>query len=112
MQFTVSNANNRLGVPGGQSGTMTYDNAGNLTNDTYTGVGNRTYDAEKRMTQAWGGNNQWQFYTYDAAGKRVRRKVDNIETWQAWVASYWPSMPPMPPSHRRRRSTAIGMDSC
>ena len=26
--FTVSTSNNRLGVPGGQSGTMTYDDAG------------------------------------------------------------------------------------
>ncbi len=35
--FTVNTANNRLGVPGGQSGTMTYDAAGDLTTDTYTG---------------------------------------------------------------------------
>jgi hypothetical protein len=39
--FTVNTANNRLGVTGGQSGVMTYDAAGNLTNDTYTGAGNR-----------------------------------------------------------------------
>jgi hypothetical protein len=32
---------------------MTYDNAGNLTNDTYSGQGQRNYDAENRMTQAW-----------------------------------------------------------
>jgi hypothetical protein len=34
--FTVNTTNNRLGVPGGQSGAMTYDAVGNLTNDTYT----------------------------------------------------------------------------
>jgi hypothetical protein len=34
--FTVNTANNRLGVPAGQSGVMTYDGAGNLVNDTYT----------------------------------------------------------------------------
>ncbi|MCM3873838.1 MAG: hypothetical protein ND895_24380, partial [Pyrinomonadaceae bacterium] len=82
--FTVSTASNRLGVPGGQSGTMTYDNAGNLTNDTYTGAGSRAYDAENRMTQAWGGANQQQFYTYNADGQRVRRKIDGVETWQIY----------------------------
>jgi hypothetical protein len=50
--FTVNTANNRLGVPGGQPGTMTYDTAGNLTTDTYTGAGNRSYDAENKITQA------------------------------------------------------------
>jgi hypothetical protein len=34
--FTVNIANNRLGIPGGQSGTMTFDSAGNLTVDTYS----------------------------------------------------------------------------
>ena len=82
-QFTVDTASNRLGVPGGQSGVMTYDVAGNLINDTYTGAGSREYDAENRMTRAWG-NNQWQDYTYNGDGQRVRRKVDNQETWQIY----------------------------
>jgi len=42
-QFDVNTVNNQLGVPGGQSGVMTYDAGGNLTHDTYTGAGNRTY---------------------------------------------------------------------
>jgi RHS repeat-associated protein len=84
-QFTVDPSNtNRLMVPSGQIGTMTYDNAGNLITDTYTGAGTRTYDGENRMLTAWGGNNQWQFYTYDANGSRVRRKIDNVETWQVY----------------------------
>ncbi len=33
-QFTVSTTNNRLGVPSGQTGTMSYDSSGNLTTDT------------------------------------------------------------------------------
>jgi hypothetical protein len=49
-QFTVNPYYNRLGVPSGQAVVMTYDAAGNLTNDTYTGAGNRTYDAENRIT--------------------------------------------------------------
>ena len=83
-QFTVDTATNRLSVPSGQSGVMTYDFAGNLITDTYTGAGSREYDAENRMTRAWGGNNQWQSYTYNADGQRVRRKVDNQETWQIY----------------------------
>lgn len=82
--FTVIEANNRLGVPLGQVGTMTYDNAGNLVNDTYTGAGSRVYDAENRMTKAWGGNNQWQEYTYNAGGQRTRRKIDGVETRQVY----------------------------
>jgi RHS repeat-associated protein len=83
-QFTVDTATNRLGVPNQQTGVMTYDAAGNLINDTYTGAGAREYDAENRMTRAWGGNNQWQEYTYNADGQRTRRKVNNQETWQIY----------------------------
>jgi RHS repeat-associated protein len=82
--FTVNAANNRLGVPGGQSGVMSYDAAGNLTNDTYTGAGNRTYDAENKITSAWGGANQAQLYSYDASGQRIKRIVNGVETWQVY----------------------------
>jgi RHS repeat-associated protein len=82
--FSVDIAHNRLGVGAGQSGTMTYDAAGNLTNDTYTGAGNRTYDAENKITSAWGGNNQAQLYTYDASGQRIKRTVDGVQTWQIY----------------------------
>jgi RHS repeat-associated protein len=83
-QFAVDSATNRLGVPSGQSGVMTYDDAGNLITDTYSGAGAREYDAENKMTRAWGGNNQWQEYTYNANGQRTRRKVDGQETWQIY----------------------------
>ena len=82
--FTVNTSNNRLGVPVGQSGTMDYDNAGNLTNDTYAGNGNRTYDAENRIVSAWGRSNQAQFYAYDGGGHRIKRIVDTVETWQIY----------------------------
>ena len=82
--FTVNTANNQLGVPVGQSGAMGYDTAGNLTNDTYSGAGNRTYDAENKITSAWGGNNQAQLYTYDAGGQRIKRAVDGVQTWQIY----------------------------
>ncbi len=71
--------NNRLTAPAGY--TMSYDNAGNLTNDNYTGQGQRTYDAENRMTQAWA-NGQWQVYTYDGEGYRrlysACRRLDSL----------------------------------
>jgi RHS repeat-associated protein len=82
-QFAVSPSNNRLGVPTGYYGAMDYDAAGNLTNDTYTGQGQRKYDASNRMTQAWAGG-QWQTYIYDGNGRRVRRNVNGQETWQVY----------------------------
>ncbi|HEX6718014.1 MAG TPA: RHS repeat-associated core domain-containing protein [Pyrinomonadaceae bacterium] len=75
---------NQLGVPSGQAGVMIYDTAGNLTTDTYTGAGGRTYDAENKMTSARGGNNQDQSYMYDANGHRIKRRVDGVETWQVY----------------------------
>ncbi len=107
--FTVNTANdNRLGVPAGGSGVMSYDAAGNLINDTYTGMANpggnnRNYDAENRMTKAWGGNNQWQEYTYNADGQRTRREVDGVVIWQIYgfdgelVAEYAASAAPTSP---------------
>ena len=83
-QFTVDTGTNRLGVPNGQSGTMSYDAAGNLITDTYSGAGAREFDAQNKMTRAWGGNNQWQSYTYNGGGQRTRRKIDGVETWQVY----------------------------
>ena len=79
--FGVDTTTNRLTAPTGY--TMGYDPAGNLTADTYTGEGTRTYDAENRMTTAWA-NSQWQSYSYDADGHRARRKVNGTETWQVY----------------------------
>ena len=35
------------------------------------------------MKQAWA-NNQWQTYSYDADGRRVKRNVNGVETWQVY----------------------------
>ncbi len=90
-QFDTGNlaTTNRLYAPGDlalpdNQRRMRYDAAGNLIFDSYTGAGERVYDAENHMTQAWGGNNQWQYYTYNAGGQRTRRKIDNQETWQVY----------------------------
>jgi YD repeat-containing protein len=84
--FTVSTSNNRLGVPGGQSGTMNYDTAGNLTTDTYSAAAvTRVYDAENRMTKETQANNyDGGIYKYDGDGRRVRRIVGTTETWQVY----------------------------
>ncbi len=83
-QFTVDTTTNRLGVPGGQPGTMSYDNSGNLTTDSYSSFGARLYDADNKMTAAQDGFAGWSYYTYDADGKRTRRKVNNQETWDIY----------------------------
>jgi RHS repeat-associated protein len=79
--YTADTSNNRLIAPAGYN--YGYDYAGNQTNDNYTGQGQRTYDAENRMTQAWA-NSQWQTYTYDAGGRRIKRNVNGVETWQVY----------------------------
>ncbi len=81
--YTADPNTNRLVAPAGFS--YSYDNAGNQTSDNYTGQGARTYDAENRMKQAQGiPNNQWQTYTYDADGRRIKRNVNGVETWQIY----------------------------
>ena len=103
-QFTVDTATNRLGVPVGQTGVMSYDNAGNLTSDTYTGAGNRTYDAGNKMLTAVDNTGQTSRYTYDADGNRTRRQVaSSQEEWQIYgidselVAEYRASSPATAP---------------
>jgi RHS repeat-associated protein len=84
-QFSINTANNRLGVPNGQSGQMTYDASGNLTADTYSRMdASRVYDGENRLATNTDTSNQVSRYTYDASGKRVRRIVNNQETWQVY----------------------------
>jgi RHS repeat-associated protein len=103
-QFTVDTATNRLGVPGGQSGVMSYDNAGNLTTDTYSGAGARTFDAENRMLTAGDFTGQISRYTYDADGKRTRRQVaSSQQVWQIFgfdgelLAEYRATVPAVGP---------------
>ena len=96
----VETSTNRLTAPAGY--TMGYDSAGNLTNDTYTGQSQRTYDAENRMKQAWA-NGQWQAYTYDGDGRRAKRNVNGSETWQVYglggelIAEYTANASPSTP---------------
>jgi RHS repeat-associated protein len=98
-QFTVKTVTNQLDVPSGQSGELTYDNAGNLIRDTYTGTGDRVYDADNHMVAAQDNVSGWSYYTYNADGQRVRRRINNQEMWQIYgidgelVAEYSASSP-------------------
>jgi YD repeat-containing protein len=84
-QFNVNTATNQLRVPTGDTQhEMTYDNAGNLTRDTYTGAGDRSYDGDNHIVAAQDILSGWSYYTYNANGQRVRRKVNNQETWQIY----------------------------
>ena len=51
---------------------------------SYTGSGNRVYDAENRMTSAQDNTGVWAYYTYNADGQLTRRKSSNQETWQVY----------------------------
>lgn len=85
----VAEPSNRLYAPGDAGRApaqklMRYDAAGNLVHDPWTGAGGRAYDGENRMTAAVGSDGNWDYYTYDADGQRVRRKVGNEEWWQVY----------------------------
>jgi RHS repeat-associated protein len=80
--FGVDTSNNRLTAPAGY--TMGYDQAGNLTNDTFTGEGVRTYDAENRMTSAGIAGAPSAAYAYDGDGRRIKRIANGTETWQVY----------------------------
>ena len=84
--FTVDTNTNRLTVPSGQTGTMHYDAAGNLDIDTYSaGAVSRLYDAENRMTKETQASSYVAGeYSYDGDGRRVKRKVGTVETWQVY----------------------------
>jgi RHS repeat-associated protein len=58
---------------------LSYDSAGNLTND---GGKVMTYDAENHMVSATGGN-----YGYDGEGKRVKRVASGQEWWYVYGLS-------------------------
>ena len=88
---------NRMYAPGETEQNhplINYDLAGNQNKDYYsestTGVTyDRSYDAENRMTSSTATNTspvstQVSTYTYDGNSQRVRRNIDNVETWQVY----------------------------
>jgi RHS repeat-associated protein len=84
--YEVDWQHNQLKVPANQTGTITYDAAGNLIADSYTGIGMPSaaaYDANNKMISAQSGPDTVT-YGYSADGSRVRRKIVNLETWQIY----------------------------
>lgn len=80
--LTPSSATNRLSA---SNSGISYDAAGNQTNDTATGGGARVFDAENRMTTATALSGGTCAYVYDADGKRVKRNVGlSDETWMIY----------------------------
>jgi YD repeat-containing protein len=89
--FEVEMARNRLYSPGDlvpqlpeNDKRIRYDKAGNQINDTYTGYGTATYDGDNRIVaiqDKFGGSSS---YTYNANAQRVRRRINNQETWQIY----------------------------
>ncbi len=91
--------------------SMNYDAAGNQTRDYYSdsasGEGyDRTYDAENRMkasTATDSSGSRISTYTYDGAGRRVKRNINGTETWQVYglggelLAEYVPNASPSTP---------------
>jgi RHS repeat-associated protein len=85
--YSVDAATNRLGVPAGQAGTISYDAAGNLTTDGYTtaGLGDHKYDAENKLREVYTNSSSLTAqYFYDGDGQRVRRLSGTQETWQVY----------------------------
>jgi RHS repeat-associated protein len=85
----VPEPSNRLYAPGDSARApsqklMRYDASGNLTYDSYTGQGSRSYDAENRMTQAQDVYQNSSAYTYDGDGRRVKRNTAGQEWWQVY----------------------------
>ena len=82
-----------------------YDEAGNQIRDLYNGVAfSRVYDAESRMTKEIQANDfEAGVYFYDGEGRRVKRIVGGIETWQVYgiygelIAEYGRSGDPLSP---------------
>jgi hypothetical protein len=89
-QFSVTTANNRLGVPAGQPGTMSFDGNGNLTVDSYTrpvGAGTRVFDADDRTISTDIANGGVQYDVYNAVGNRV--KVSGTTSPNVWRPETW-----------------------
>jgi YD repeat-containing protein len=87
--FQTEDATNRLYAPGDlalaeNQRRIRYDLAGNQINDTYTGSGTATFDADNHIIAIQDKNGGITNYTYNADGQRTRRKIGNQETWQIY----------------------------
>jgi YD repeat-containing protein len=87
--FQTEDATNRLYAPGDlalaeNQRRIRYDLAGNQINDTYTGSGTATFDADNHIIAIQDKNGGITNYTYNADGQRTRRKT----TKGIWVSQW------------------------
>jgi RHS repeat-associated protein len=89
--FEVESARNRLYSPGDlvpelpeEQKRIRYDKAGNQIKDTYTGNGTATFDGDNHIVAVQDKFGVSSTYTYNANAQRVRRRIDNQETWQIY----------------------------
>ncbi len=113
-QFTVNPANNRLGVPAGQAGAMSYDAAGNLTNDTYTGAGVAPTTRRIRSLPHGAGTIRRSSTATMLTGNASSAPLMACRRgrFTGLVASCWPSTRRMDQWRVRRKSMHIGTGSC
>jgi RHS repeat-associated protein len=87
--FEVETARNRLYSPGDlvlpeSQRRIAYDKTGNQIKDTYTGYGIATFDGDNRIVAIQDKFAGSTTYTYNANSQRVRRRINNEETWQIY----------------------------
>jgi RHS repeat-associated protein len=87
--FETETARNRLYSPGDLAlaeaqRRIAYDKAGNQIKDTYTGYGTATFDGDNRIAAIQDKFAGSSTYTYNANAQRVRRRINNQETWQIY----------------------------
>jgi RHS repeat-associated protein len=87
--FEVETARNRLYSPGDlvlpeSQRRIAYDKTGNQVKDTYTGYGTATFDGDNRIVAIQDKFAGSTTYTYNANAQRVRRRINNEETWQIY----------------------------
>ena len=63
---------------------IAYDAAGNQVKDTYSGYGTASFDGDNRIVAIGDKFAGSSTYTYNANAQRVRRKINNQETWQIY----------------------------
>jgi RHS repeat-associated protein len=87
--FEIETARNRLYSPGDlalsdSQRRIRYDQAGNQVKDTYLGYGTATFDGDNRIVAIQDKFASSSTYTYNANAQRVRRMINNQETWQIY----------------------------
>ncbi len=93
--FEKQDSTNRLYSPGDLAladnlRRIRYDAAGNQFKDTYTGYGTATFDGDNHIVAIADNSGGTSYYTYNANGQRVRRKIGTAENladlWHRWRA--------------------------